>query len=133
MEIDLSAYHDTISVIKSDLMTIAEARFHAGAELKQIDSLLKALDSRQNDFQQILPRVDPSRGLLEIGGLVLKHIFVTATVTHIRWIHEVVDELRQRSSDIAHYVSYQLTYLKDLGFRFNRGNMLVQLGVMCSF
>jgi len=50
-----------------------------------------------------------------VGGLVLKHIFGTATVTDIRSIHEVVDELRQRNSDIAHSVSNQLTYVKDLG------------------
>ena len=45
---------------------------------------------------------------------MLNHIFGTATVTDIRSIHEVV-ELRQRNSDIAHSVSSQLTYVKDLG------------------
>jgi len=116
-EIDLSAYHDTISVIKSDLMTIEQQKqdFTPIAELKQIDSLLKTLDSRLNDFQQVLPRVDPRRGLLDVGGSVLKHIFGTATVTDVRSIHEIVDELRQRNSDIAHSVSNQLTYMMDLG------------------
>ena len=84
-------------------------------KLKQLDSPLKTLDSRLNDFQQVLPRVDPRRGLLDVGGLVLKHIFGTAKVTDIRSRHEVVDELRQRNSDIAHSVSNQLTYVKDLG------------------
>jgi len=116
-EINLSAYHDTISVIKSDLMTIEQQKqdFTPIAELKQIDSLLKTLDSRLNDFQQVLPRVDPRRGLLDVGGSVLKHIFGTATVTDVRSIHEIVDELRQRNSDIAHSVSNQLTYMMDLG------------------
>jgi len=116
-EIDLSAYHDTISAIKSDLMTIEQQKqdFTPIAELKQIDSLLKTLDSRLNDFQQVLPRVDPRRGLLDVGGSVLKHIFGTATVTDVRSIHEIVDELRQRNSDIAHSVSNQLTYMMDLG------------------
>jgi len=65
MEIDLSVYHDTISVIKSDVMTIEQQKqdFTPMAELKQNDSLLKTLDSRLNDFQQVLPRVDPRRGL----------------------------------------------------------------------
>jgi len=117
MEIDLSVYHDTISVIKSNLMTIEQQKqdFTPMAELKQIDLLLKTLNSRLNDFHQVLPRVDPRRGLLDVGGLVLKHIFGTATVTDIHLIHDVVDELRQRSSDIAQSVSNQLTYVKDLG------------------
>jgi len=89
MEIDLSACHDTISVIKSDLMTIEQQKqgFTPMAELKRIDSLLKTLDSRLNDFQQVLPRVDPRRGLLDVGGLVLKQIFGTATVADIHSIH----------------------------------------------
>jgi len=77
MEIDLSAYNDAISVIKSDLMTIEQQKqdFTPMAEFKQFDSLLKTLDFRINDFQQVLPTVDPRCGLLYAGGLVLKHIF----------------------------------------------------------
>ena len=37
---------------------------------KHVDSLLATLDVRLNDFQHVLPRLDPSRGLLEIDGLV---------------------------------------------------------------
>jgi len=33
--------------------------------------LLATLDARLNDFEQVLPRLDPSRGLLDLGGLVL--------------------------------------------------------------
>ena len=80
-----------------------------------IYSLLKSLDSMLNDFQEVFPRLDPRLGLLDVGGSVLKHIFGTATVTDIRSIQEVVEELRQRNSDTAHSVSNQLTYVKDLG------------------
>jgi hypothetical protein len=70
-------------------MTIEQQKqgFTPMAELKRIDSLLKTLDSRLNDFQQVLPRVDPRRGLLDVGGLVLKQIFGTATVADIHSIH----------------------------------------------
>ena len=61
---------------------------------KQIDSLLKTLDPGLNDFQQVLPRLDPRRGLLHVGGLVLKQIFGTATVSDVHMIHEVLDKLR---------------------------------------
>ena len=98
-------------------MTIEQQKqdFTPMVELKQIDSLLKTLDFRLNDFQQVLPIVYPRCGLLYVGGLVLKHISGTAAVTDIRSIHEVVDELRQTNFDMAHSVSNQLTYAKDLG------------------
>jgi len=43
MEIDISAYHDTISVITSDLMTIEQKKqeLTSVSEIKQVDSLLK--------------------------------------------------------------------------------------------
>ena len=46
---------------------------------------------------------------------MLKQIFGTATVTGVYALHEELEELRQRNSDIAHSVSYQLSYVKDLG------------------
>ena len=70
MEIVLSAYHDTIWVIRSDLITIEQQKqeFTPIAELKQIDSLLKTLDPGLNDFQHVLPRLDPCHGLLDVRG-----------------------------------------------------------------
>ena len=59
---------------------------------KQIDSLLKTLDSRLNDFQQVLPRLDPCHGLLDVGGLELKQIFRTATVTDVHAIHGFIEK-----------------------------------------
>ena len=66
-------------------MTIEQQKqdFTPMAELKQIDSLLKTLDSRLNDFQQVLSRVDPRRGLLDVGGLVLKYIFLESRLLQI--------------------------------------------------
>jgi len=82
------------------------------SKLKLVDSLLQSLDARLSNFQQVLSRLDPRRGLLDLGGLVLKQIFGTATVSYI---HGVLDELRQRNSDIVLSVSNQLSYVKDLG------------------
>ena len=79
---------------------------------KHVDLLLATLDARLNDFQQVLPRLDPRRGLLDLGGLILKQMFGTATVSDL---HEVLDELRQKNSDIVHSVSDQLSYVKNLG------------------
>ena len=82
------------------------------SKLKHVDSLLETLDARLSGFKQVLPRLDPRRGLLDLGGLILKQMFGTATVSDIQ---EVLDELRQRNSDTVHSVSNQLSYVKDLG------------------
>ena len=113
VEIDLSAYHETISEIRTDMMIIEQQKqeFTPVSELKHVESLLETLDARLSDFQQVLPRLDPRRGLLDLGGLVLKQMFETATVSDI---HEVLDELRQNSG-IVHSVSDQLSYVKNLG------------------
>ena len=70
MEIVLSAYHDTFWVIRSEFITVEQQKqeFTPIAELKQIDSLLKTLDSRLNDFQHVLPRLYPCHGLLDVCG-----------------------------------------------------------------
>ena len=56
MEIDLSAYRDTISVIRSDMMINEQQKqeFTPVSELKHEDSLLETLDARLSDFQQVL-------------------------------------------------------------------------------
>jgi hypothetical protein len=83
-------------------------------ELQQIETLLETLDSRLNEFHQVLPRLDPRRGLVDFGSIILKTIFGTATVSDIHLLHDIIDELKQKNSDITHSLSNQLTYVKDL-------------------
>ena len=55
VEIDLSAYHDTISVIRSGMnFEQQKQEFKPVYELKHMDSFLKTLDARLSDFQQVL-------------------------------------------------------------------------------
>jgi len=61
--------------------------------------LLATLDARLNDFQQVLPRLDPRRGLLDLGGLVLKQMFGTATVSDLQ-----AEELRHSSFSVRSVV-----------------------------
>jgi hypothetical protein len=63
-------------------------------ELKQIETLLETLDSKLNDVHQVLPRLDSRRGLVDIGGTVLKTIFESATVSDVQSLHGVIEELR---------------------------------------
>ena len=117
MDIDLRAYHDTIAAIKSDLIIVEQRKqdLTPMGELKQIYLSLETIESRLNDFQQISPGLDRRRGLLNVGGMVMKHVFGIATIADVHTLHEVVEALKQQNSDIAHSIDSQLSYVKDIG------------------
>jgi len=116
LRIDLSTYHDFISTVKSDLLLIEQRKqaFTPVSELKQIELLLYTLDSRINELHQVLPRLETRRGLLNIGGKILKTLFGTSIDSDLHLLHDVVNELHQRNIDIVHSLANQLTYVKDL-------------------
>jgi len=84
------------------------------SELKQIELLLYTLDSRLKEFHQVLPRLDARRGLINIGGKILKTLFGTAIDSDVHLLHDVVNDLHQINADIVHSLANQLTYVKDL-------------------
>ena len=57
--------------------------FTSTSELKQIELFVKILQDKRHDFYQILPRPDPRRVLLNLGGNILKTIFGTATLSDV--------------------------------------------------
>ena len=82
IELDTHVYEDTIAKVRNDLASVDKQRkeFTPVAELKQVGDLLKTLESRLANFQQLLPRLDRRRDLLNLGGTVLKTLFGTATL-----------------------------------------------------
>jgi len=44
----------------------------------------------------------------------LRTLFGTATLTDLHSLHETLDELKSRDSDIAHSLSSQISYIKNL-------------------
>ena len=72
---------------------------------------IKILEDKIHEFYQILPRPDPRRGLLNLGGNIVKTIFGTATVSDVHELRGVPDDLRNRNSDIVHSIAKQLTYV----------------------
>jgi len=107
-------YHEVLSIVKSDLLAVEQKRkeFMSTSELKQIELFVKILEDKLHDFYQILPRPDPRRGLLNLGGNILKTIFGTATVLDVHELHGVLDDSQNRNSDIVHSLANQLTYVK---------------------
>jgi len=88
--------------------------FTSISEIRQIELLLKLLESKLRDFHQILPRLDRRRGLVHFGGSILKTLFGTATITDVQQLHDTLNDLQLPNSDITHSLSNQLTYVKSL-------------------
>jgi hypothetical protein len=81
-------------------------------ELKQIEILLNISESRLLNFQQMLPKLDNRRCILNFGGTILQTLFGIATVSDT--LHETLDELKSKDVDIAHSLANEVTYVKIL-------------------
>jgi hypothetical protein len=114
VNVNLSTYHEVLSTVKSDLLAIEQQRkeFTSTSELKESELFVQILEEKLHDFYQILPRPDPRRGLLNLGGNILKTIFGTATVSDVHELHGVLDDLQNRNSDIIHSLANQFTYVE---------------------
>jgi len=111
-ELKYSGNHKVLSPVKSDLLAVEQRKeFTSTSELKQIELFVQILEVKLHEFYQILPRPGPRRGLLNLGGNILKTIFGTATVSDIHELHGVLD-LQNRNSDIVYSLANQLTYVK---------------------
>jgi hypothetical protein len=116
VELETNAYQEVITTIRSDFLQLGQAVKDGTSitELRQIEKLLIHLENKLHDFYQILPRLDNRRGLLNVGGTVLKTLFGTATIADVSLLHDTLDELKFRNSEIVHSVADQLTYVKKL-------------------
>ena len=113
---DTVPYEDAVSKVREDLMIVNnyKTEFTSITELQQIELLLNTMESRLNYFYQLLPKLESRRGIMNLGGTVLKTLFRTATVAHIHQLHQTLDQLKSRNADIVHSLSDQVTYIKGL-------------------
>jgi hypothetical protein len=72
------------------------------------------VENKLSSFNQILPRLDPRRGLINPGGQALKMIFGTETISDIHELHNIFDNLQPKNADIVHSLDNQLTCVKKL-------------------
>jgi mannitol-specific phosphotransferase system IIBC component len=116
IDLDSSQYKEIISALKGDLLLVESQKkeFTPVSELHQVESLLDTLEFKLSDFYQILPKLDSRRGLINLGGTILKTLFGTATVTDINLLHETIDKLKSNNADISHSLTDQITYIKKL-------------------
>lgn len=114
MELDVTPYLEVVATVRVDLLQVKRQRreFTAISEFKQIGNLLETLEQKIGDNQQLFPRVDPRRGLFNIGGVVLKSLFGVATNFDTRRLHESLNDLQDSYKDVTHSLSKQLTYIR---------------------
>ena len=116
IDVKMDPYEEAISIIRGDFLTVEgrKQEFIFNSELKLIDTLLTTLETKVHTFKQILPKLDPHRGMINFGGAMLKALFCTAVDSDITFLHNNFDELQFRQQDIVHSVANQLTYIKKL-------------------
>jgi hypothetical protein len=116
INVDMSAYQQAVATIEAELVLLEGHRkeLASNTELNQITTLLNTFEVRLYNFQQLLPRLDRRRSLVNFGGTVLKTLFGTATVADIHLLHETLDGLQSATSDVVHSSNNQLTYVKKL-------------------
>ena len=114
--VDMSAYEEAVAIINADMILLEghSKELTSNSELNQITTLLNTLEVRIYNFQQLLPRLDRRRGLINFGGTVPKTLFGTVTIADIHLLHETLDGLESTTSDIVHSLNSQLTYVKKL-------------------
>jgi hypothetical protein len=107
IEIGTELYETTIATIRNDLEAINRRRagLEPVVELKQIEVSVNALEARLAEFQQLLPKLDKRRGLINLGGSVLKTLFGTATVADLHALRTNLEELKLKEADLSHSVN----------------------------
>ena len=103
-EINVNPYEEAITTIRNDLRIIYESKreFTSIAEVRQIEVLLDNLETRIQDFRRLLPKPDSRRGLMNIGGTALKALFGIATASDVLHLHQAIEELETRDTEITH-------------------------------
>jgi hypothetical protein len=78
------------------------------------------VENKLTGFKEYLPKADKRRGLIDVGGTILKTLFGVGTVADLGNLHTTVGDL-QRKDTIVHSLNQQVTYLKQLDgtVRFN--------------
>ena len=87
-----------------------EQAFTPTAESKQIELLLHTFDARLSDFHQVLPRLNPRRGLFDLGAVVLKNLFGSA-MSDVHVLDDVVTDLQLENTEIVDSLENKLTRL----------------------
>jgi hypothetical protein len=90
-------------------------------EQRYVETALIAVENKLADLKEYLPKADKRRGLLDVGGTLLKTLFGIVTVADLSDLYATVIDLHRKQDTIVHSSKQQVTYLKQLDgtVRFN--------------
>ena len=126
IDVTMTPYEDALSIIKGDLLEIREHRqeFTSISEISLIETLLTTLESKLQAFKQIFPTLDSRRGLLDLGGSILKTLFGTAVVSEVTSLRNALDELQENQKDVKlHDYAVHQTIFKTFSLPTNAHNV----------
>jgi hypothetical protein len=67
-----------------------------------VEIQLKLLEAKLDHLKEFLPKAEIRRGLINVGGSVLKALFGIATMMDLDKLHSTVDELHRKDYLIVH-------------------------------
>jgi hypothetical protein len=115
-EFRFNAYEDVTTTLREDLRELKEAN------KRPFPIPLTSVENKLTDLKEYLPKADKRMGLLDVGGTLLKTLFLIATVAELSDIHTTIGDLHRKQDTIVHSLKQKVTYLKQLDgtVRFNR-------------
>jgi hypothetical protein len=116
LSFNLTQHASVLTELEKNLHAVREAATQSTSigETRQVEEALHALQEKLANIQRFLPRPTRKRGLLNVGGTVLKTLFGTATVVDLQSLHNTMDGLQRRQETVTHSLNRQLTYFRDL-------------------
>jgi hypothetical protein len=116
LDLSTQIYEDTIATARNDLkiIDIHYQVFTPVVELNMVESYVNTLEVTLREFLQVIPRSDKRRGLVDLGGSVLKTLFGTATIADLHQVPSTLSELEAKEAVIFHSPNNQLSYVKGI-------------------
>jgi hypothetical protein len=92
---NLTTYEDAIAVLRSELAEVEDVGLTLQIEeLHRVQKVIDSLDDKLTNLKQFLPKPERKRGVINMGGSLLKVLFGTATVADLAGLHTTVDKAR---------------------------------------
>lgn len=117
LDLDLKPYEEIIATLKEDLFLVQNQtlEFTFVNELRQVDILLTTLEAKLNYLKQFLPKLDPRRGLVNLGGVILKTLFgaIVGDTHNIRLILNVPLKTANRNFVLYKLIAFPMPVLNN--------------------
>jgi len=116
VNLKFTPFEREIEILRAD-MEVVEKVTHLTSlinELLRVQTSVKPLESKFKNVKRFLTKPEHRRGLLNVGGSILKLIFGTAIVAELANLHTTVDDLKQKQGEVVHALNRKLTYFKQM-------------------